>query len=85
MSSADIAGAASPVVAGVVTPAVLVEVMPSTDSVGLVDSVVTLDGKCENDWLALDDCIENCDDIMEVGGLAAVVPPVFKTKLLPLL
>ena len=57
-SSADLAGAAS--------PAIIVGVMPSTDSVGLVDSVGTLDGKCKNDCLAPDDCIENCDDIMEV-------------------
>ena len=75
-SSADIAMAEPPAVAGVVSPAVIVEAMPSTDPVGLVDPFGTLGGKCENDCLALDDSIENCDDIIEVGGLPDVVPLV---------
>ena len=75
-SSADIAGTVPPAAAGVASPAVVVEVMSSTDHVGLVDPFGTLGGKCENDCLALDDCIENCDDISEVGDLADVVPPV---------
>ena len=75
-SSAYIAVVAPPAIAGVASPAVIVEVMPSTDPVGLVDPFGTLRGKCENDCLALDDCIENCNDIIEVGGLADVVPPV---------
>ena len=75
-SSANIAGAVPPAVAGAVSPAVIVEVMPSTDPVGLVDPFETLGGKCEKDCLALDDCLENCDDISELGGLVDVVPPV---------
>ena len=49
--------------------------MPSTDPVGLVDPFETLGRKCENDCLALDDCIENYDETIEEGGLADVVPP----------
>ena len=37
VSSADISGAVPPAVTGMASPAVLVEVMPLTDSVGLVD------------------------------------------------
>ena len=47
--SLAVAGVASSAdIAGVATPAVIVEVLPSTDSVGIVDSVGTLYGKCEN-------------------------------------
>ena len=43
---------------------------------GSCESFGMIGGKCENDCLALDDCMEDYDDTSEVRGLADVVPPV---------
>ena len=51
------------------SPAVIVEVISSTDPVGFVDPFGTFTGKCENDCLAPDGCIEGCDDMIEVVSL----------------
>ena len=65
VSLADIAGATPPAVVGVASPAVIVEVMLSTDHMDLVDPLGKFGVKYENDCLACDSCIEYCDDTGE--------------------